>query len=283
MIAEDDDNNEPSRSDSKPEDSQKDKIFFSLASSEELGEKMVSSDSINSNLNDERDKSSESVSEQEESSSKAEIKQLRNEVHVLQQQNTVHMQMIHYLVTQMNILRNQLNFNNSPPPNGFPINPLLHLMTSYGGANFSQSAPSAVASLAASYSAGNGFADPSANLLRKPCVDDSVKKESHLVHDTKNQPFSSILGLEKRFENNAHVPTTPSQNSSIAETAISGEELLLSSSSTPPTSSGQRSSPPDLQIEKPLKNQCVTCGKVLSCGSALKLHYRTHTGMFLQI
>ena len=26
------------------------------------------------------------------------------------------------------------------------------------------------------------------------------------------------------------------------------------------------------------KNQCETCLKVLSCQSALKLHYRTHTG-----
>jgi len=287
MIAEEEENNQNCDDKEEPEKTPNSEALLSqsvspVASVPEGSHEIVTSSNAifgiqNLRSNDE----GEQIARESVITFEADLENLRNQVHEIQQQNTVHLQMIHYLVTQMNYLRSQRNYinGNSPPPNGMQFNPLIHLMSSYGGANFSNQAQSGVASLAATYGAMNGFAAPNLHGPRKPFVIDSVKTEMSVENKMQDRqsvrpPMSSIIGLDKRFDGKSQVPTPPSNMPNSA----SKNELLYSSNSTPSTSSGQRSSPPDLQLEKPLKNQCLTCGKVLSCGSALKLHYRTHTG-----
>ena len=211
---------------------------------------------------------------------------LRNQVNLIQQQNTVHMHMIHYLVSQMNYFRNQSFVQgNSPPPNGMQFNPLLqHLMSSYSGSPLLNQSQNVASSLPATFGAMNGFNGNTVNGtgVLNQFMANSVKSETSAdkVLDGKllSQPLSSMFEERKRMESNAQRPIPPSTGANMAESAPLRSELPHSSISTPTTSNGQRSSPPDLQLDKAMKNQCLTCGKFLSCSSALKLHYRTHTG-----
>ena len=219
----------------------------------------------------------------------SEVEKLRNQVGVMQQQNNVHMQMIHYILTQINYLRNQKNFvnGNSSPPNGMQFNPFLHLMSYNNQNGLPDQGPVNQSAYVSPYSTFNGFTQNSSQMARKSMSNEPVKLENEVetaIQDQKlyGDRLQSILNVDKRFENNGNPTANLNGNFSklVDSTSLKNEHFLASSGASP-ASAPLGSSPPNFQTGKLLKNQCRICGKVLSCGSALKLHHRTHTGKSL--
>ena len=218
-----------------------------------------------------------------------ELEQLRGQVGLVQQHVSIHTQMISYLLGQINALRSQCNSvtSDSPPPNGSHFNPYYHLMSSYNAPTFSNSAVT-FSNMAGLVNARPAVFDGYTNGINHMHAQTAPASNRTSLEDVLNPPKPSLTESagnhkqEKRGESNVLGSSSSTSDVFIQSSNTNAESSLRVQREQQQSSlQTHRKSPPQYRIDKRLKNQCLTCGKVLSCGSALKLHYRTHTGKIL--
>ena len=232
--------------------------------------------------------SDRSCSPPTEKNRKMDLENLRDKVEMLQQQNKVNMQMIQYLFAQVNYLRTQRTLTNEDhiPNTSLAFNPLLHLISSAPGATSGypeSNLPFANYALPPSGNRSLNSFPVSHSVAVQPFAGGHFKEETEKEKSTLKQidgNASLILEFEKRNgfqESKRSYPALPTAkvDSSMAPSKALQKDIKPFA---PPNNGMSLPVTTNFYLDKGIKNQCRTCGKVLSCGSALKLHYRTHTG-----
>ncbi|XP_078485442.1 zinc finger protein [Ciona intestinalis] len=264
---------------------------------------------------EDRRSSSETRSSSESRSSELQV--IKEQVRMIQQQHTYQIQMIHYLHWQLNLLSQRQQQNGLPSneaPTAPPVfNPITQLLGTNPGILPPDPARLAMA-MSATTSPPFGPSDPQSSFRRAsisppapepprpqhrpiepqepPRMDPNNEamlralqqhrqQQQEQMKQTPNpfvfqqQPQSSLPEqVSAMLRNKNLLPKRPDQHPGFQDRSQVSQSLERTQMiRTDPKHPGHIDNG-----EEWVKNQCRTCRRVLSCPSALKLHYRTHTG-----
>uniref|UniRef100_H2ZKL4 C2H2-type domain-containing protein n=1 Tax=Ciona savignyi TaxID=51511 RepID=H2ZKL4_CIOSA len=260
----------------------------------------------------ERRSSSDTRSSSDSRSSELQV--IKEQVKMIQQQHAYQIQMIHYLHWQLNLLTQQRQQNGieqpAPPaaPPAQPVfNPITQLLSSNPGVlppDPTRLAMAAMSNHSPNFAPSNvqhafrraSISPPVAELPRAPQRPSEPQREIPQRPDA-NEAMLRAINQHRQHQEEHKQPNpfifSQQQPTSIPEqvSAILRAKNLIPNRPEQHQPFAERPRPPqpleriqnnqkaqDGAEEPFVKNQCRTCRRILSCPSALKLHYRTHTG-----